>query len=301
MGALQGHLREADASTLARADGGRIGSRPRAGAGVTAHNGSRLPGSYDGRAMNTPFDPSSIALSLAQAWNGQPRVTGADLPITDEAQAYAVQDALATQLGPVGGWKVGAASDTGEPNAAPLPASVVVPAGSTLGLASRSLRLIELEVAVRLRTDLMPGDRLLSRDEVIAAIDVVMPTIEVVDSRLAETRDAPALVKLADLQSHGALIVGAPGGVDLRSLDMRQLRTRLWFNEEIAADVTGAHAAPDIWRLVAWLARHAQARHRPLRAGDVITTGSCTPPVIAAAGARIVGEVTGLGRLELTL
>ena len=80
-----------------------------------------------------------------------------------------------------------------------------------------------------------------------------------------------------------------------------RLRTRLWFDDTLAADVTGAHTAPDLWRLIAWLARHAQARGRPLRAGDLITTGSCTPPVFAAEGARVTGEIDGLGRLELTL
>ncbi len=251
--------------------------------------------------MNTAFDPQAHASALAQAWNGAPRVPAATLPIESDAQAYAVQDALATRLGPVAGWKVGASSDTDEPNAAPLPASVVVPAGATLGLPSRSLRLIELEVAVRLRADLLPGDRMLSRDEVMSAVQDVLPAIEVVDSRLAEGRDAPARVRMADLQSHGALAWGAPSGVAPREVDLRRLRTRLWFDGEVAADVTGAHAAPDIWRLLAWLARHAQARGRPLRAGDVVTTGSCTPPVFAAEGARVVGEISGLGRLEITL
>lgn len=251
--------------------------------------------------MNTAFDPQAHAQALAQAWSGAPRVPAATLPIDSDAQAYAVQDALATRLGPVAGWKVGASSDTDEPNAAPLPASVVVPAGATLRLPSRSLRLIELEVAVRLRVDLLPGERMLSRDEVMDAVQDVMPTIEVVDSRLAEGRDAPARVRLADLQSHGALACGAPSGVAPREVDPRRLRTRLWFDGQIAADVTGAHAAPDLWRLVAWLARHAQARGRPLRAGDVVTTGSCTPPVFAAEGARVTGEISGLGRIEITL
>jgi 2-keto-4-pentenoate hydratase len=252
--------------------------------------------------MNPVFDPQHHAQALAQAWSGAQRVPAARLPIDNDAQAYAVQDALATRLGPVAGWKVGASSDSAEPNAAPLPASVVVPAaGATLHLPARSLRLIELEVAVRLRTDLLPGERMLSRDEVMEAVEAVLPVIEVVDSRLAETREAPAALRLADLQSHGALAYGAPSGVPLREVDMGRLRTRLWFDGELAADVTGAHAAPDIWRLVAWLARHAQARGRPLRAGDVVTTGSCTPPVIAAEGARVTGEITGLGRLEITL
>ncbi len=251
--------------------------------------------------MTTHFTPQAHAQALAGAWNGAPRVSAATLPIADDAQAYAVQEALAGLLGPVAGWKVGASSDTGEPNAAPLPASVVRPAGTRLGLASRSLRLIELEVAVRLRKDLQPGERLLSRDEVMDAVEAVLPVIEVVDSRLAEARDAPAATRLADLQSHGALVYGAPSGVDPRAVDMTRLRTRLWFDGALATDVTGAHAAPDIWRLIAWLARHAQARGRPLRAGDVVTTGSCTPPVIAAQGARVAGEISDLGRLEFQL
>ncbi len=251
--------------------------------------------------MNTPFDPQAAAQALARAWNGEARVSAAGLPVSGEAQGYAIQDALIERLGAVAGWKVGASSDTGEPNAAPLPARGVKPAGSTLGLHPRSLRLIELEVAVRLRADLLPGERQLSRDEVIDAVEAVLPVIEVVDSRLAEGRDAPAAVRLADLQSHGALVYGVPTGVDPRAVDMTRLRTRLWFDDQLAADVSGAHAAPDIWRLIGWLARHAQARGRPLRAGQLVTTGSCTPPVIAAEGARVAGEITGLGRLELVL
>jgi len=251
--------------------------------------------------MNTLFDPHPHAQALAHAWSGSPRVTAADLPIADAAQAYAVQDALATRLGPVAAWKVGASSNSVEPNASPLPAAVVRPAGTTLGLPARSMRLIELEVAVRLRHDLWPGDRLMSQAQVWDAIESVFPAVEVVDSRLTEGREAPAPVRLADLQSHGALVWGTPRDIHPRAIDLTRLRTRLWFDGALATDVTGAHAAPDIWRLIAWLARHAQARGRPLRAGDIVTTGSCTPPVFAAEGARVTGEIDGLGRLELTL
>ena len=251
--------------------------------------------------MNTSFDPQAHAQTLAQAWSGAPRVSAAELPITDSEQAYAVQDALATRLGPVAAWKVGASSNSAQPNASPLPAAVVRPPGTTLGLPARSMRLIELEVAVRLRHDLWPGDRLMSQAQVWEAIESIFPAVEVVDSRLIEGRDAPAPVRLADLQSHGALVWGTPRDIHPRAIDLTRLRTRLWFDGALAADVTGAHTAPDLWRLIAWLACHAQARGRPLRAGDIVTTGACTPPVFAAEGARVTGEIDGLGRLELTL
>jgi len=251
--------------------------------------------------MHTPFDPHPSAQALADAWHEQTRIHADRVTLTQDDQAYAVQDALMTRLGPVAGWKVGASSNTAEPNAAPLPASVMKHAGETLGLAPHAMRLIELEVAVRLRSDLLPGERWLSPAQVMDAVQDVLPVIEVVDSRFVEGRAAPAPARLADLQSHGALVLGAPSPVDLRTLDLTGLRTRLWFDDVLATDVTGAHAAPDIWRLIAWLARHAQARGRPLRAGDIVTTGSCTPPVIASEGARVAGDITGLGRLDLTL
>ncbi len=249
--------------------------------------------------MTHAFDPRPIAETLARAWHGADRLPNDQVPVTDAGQAYAVQNELVARLGPVAGWKVGAAHDQAEPNCAPLPAPVVVAQGTPLAVPARSLRGIELEVAVRLGADLLPGDALLPPEAIAAAIDAVMPAIEIVDTRLAQGRDAPVPAKLADLQSHGALVLGAPLPADLRSIDLRTLRAQLWFDGQRVADTTGGHVAPDVMRLIAWLARHAQARGLPLRAGQVITTGTCTGLLMAPAGARIEGEVAGLGRVAL--
>lgn len=250
--------------------------------------------------MPTPsFDPRAIAGDLARAWHGGDRLALAAVPVADTAQAYLVQDAFIATLGGAAGWKVGATSDTDEPGYAPLPA--VTASGSTLGLHARSLRGIELEVAVRLRHDLLPGDRLLSRSELADAIAAVMPAIEVVDSRLAQGLQAPAPERIADLHSHRALVVGDAAAVDPLDIDTRALRTRLWVNGDLVTDVTGAHPAPDLFRLLAWLARHAQAHGMPLRAGQVVTTGSCTGILFAPKHARVEGEVAGLGRVDLRL
>ena len=249
--------------------------------------------------MNHAFDPRPIADTLARAWHGADRLATSDVPVADMAQAYAVQNELAARLGPVGGWKVGAPNDQSEPNCAPLPAAVVVAQGTPLALPARSLRGIELEVAVRLGADLLPGDALLPPEAIAAAIDAVMPAIEVVDTRLAEGPAAPPPARLADLQSHGALVLGSPMKADLRDIDLRTLRAQLWFDGQRVADTTGGHVAPDVMRLIAWLARHAQARGLPLRAGQVITTGTCTGLQRAPAGARVEGDVAGLGRVAL--
>lgn len=247
---------------------------------------------------HTLFDPSSIADTLARAWSTGARLSDDQVPVADEDQAYAVQAAVAARLGPVGGWKVGARDDAAQPNGAALPASAQAASGARLALPAHSLRGVELEVAVRLRADLRAGA---GRDEVLAAIGEVMPAIEIVDSRMARGREAPAPARLADLQSHGALVLGAPCGIDPGTLDMKRVRAQLWFNGQAQADMTGAHTAPDLWRLIAWLAGQAQAMGVPLRAGQVVTTGTCTGLLLAPASARVVGELEGIGRVEVAL
>ncbi len=246
----------------------------------------------------------ALALRLSDAFVRHGHLPAAEAPVADEAEAYAVQDAWVAQVvaagGSVAGWKVGASTNDSPPNAAPLPDGCVRADGAALGLGPASLRGIELELAVRLGRDLMPGDRIPGADEIAAAIAEVVPAIELVDSRFIEQREAPALARLADLQSHGALVVGAPApGVDPRALDLARLHTRLTIDGKTVVDVTGGHTAPDLWRLLGWLARHAQARGLPLRAGQVITTGSCTGLVIAEPGARVEGELVGMGRVSL--
>ncbi len=252
------------------------------------------------------FDAPLLARRLSQAFAARSHLPAAEIPVSDEAQAYAVQDAWIAQVreagGTVAGWKVGASTNDSPPNAAPLPDVCVRADGARLGLGPASLRGIELELAVRLGRDLMPGDRIPGREEIAAAIADVVPALELVDSRYVEQRQAPADARLADLQSHGALVVGAPArGVDPAMLDLTTLHTRLMIDGQMRVDVTGGHTAPDLWRLLGWLARHAQARGLPLRAGQVITTGSCTGLVIAEPGARIEGELVGIGRVSLVV
>lgn len=257
--------------------------------------------------MNTPaapFDPVVLASRLALAFAHGNRVPAAEVPVASEAQAYAVQNAWVDQLlrsgGAVGGWKVGAPNNETEPNAAPLPVACLHPSGAPLGTPATALRGVELELAVRLKQDLLPGDRLPSREEIAAAIGEVLPVVEILNSRLVETLKSPPTAKLADLGNHGALVLGAPASsVDPLTLDLTQLHTRLSVAGQEVVNVTGGHTAPDLWRLLAWLARHAQARGLPLRAGQVITTGSCTGLVIAEPGSLVEGELTGIGRVSL--
>jgi len=219
-----------------------------------------------------------------------------DHGLPDRTAAYAVQDIVALQLGPVAGWKVGAAAPNAEPIGAPCPAIGVFESPSAFDGPAWRMRGVEVEVGLRLGRDLVGAP---SRSDCIRAVEALLPVVEVVETRLTDWSDSPALAKLADFQSHGALVLGRPSPVDPATLDPGDVRAELAFDGQTVASTRGGNPASDVWRLLAWLAGHAEARGRPLRTGDVITTGSCTGLLFAPPAAKVSAQVVGLGEVVL--
>lgn len=252
--------------------------------------------------MTTTPNPEAAALALHAAWQHGLRVPAVNIQPTDPAGAYAIQDATLRHLGTVGGWKVGARSPEAEPICAPLPLARLLPSGSTLTGPSWQRRGVEVEVAIRLGRDLAVDGPDTPLPVLLACIDAVLPAIEVVETRLSDWQPgAPhsALAQLADLQSHGALILGAPSLVDPASVDLRTAEASLSFNGQSVAHTHGGNPAADLWRLLRWLAWQCTRRGQPWRAGQIITTGSCTGMLFAPEGARVLGHLAGLGPVEL--
>ena len=143
------------------------------------------------------------------------------------------------------------------------------------------------------------GHDVLTPSELVSAFDAAMPAIEVVETRLARWKESPALAQLADLQSHGALVVGAPSRLDVSMVDLREVEAQLRLGNALVTSTKGGNPGRDIWRLLGWLACHCAKRGRPLRAGQVVTTGSCTGMAFANQGDEVHGSITGLGQVHL--
>jgi 2-keto-4-pentenoate hydratase len=217
-----------------------------------------------------------------------------DILPPDRAAAYAMQDATVAALGPIGGWKVGAKSPEAEPVCAPLPASGLLPSGAALNGPEWRLRGIEAEVTLRVARDL-DGGKLPP-----AAFDAVLPAIEVVETRLADFGGSDPLAQLADLQSHGALVLGDASPLPPARLDLREVEAVLRFDGRVVAQTRGGNPTADIWRLLEWLAAHCAARGLPLRAGQVVTTGSLTGMLFAAEDAQVEATLAGIGTVRLS-
>lgn len=223
----------------------------------------------------------------------------------DAAAAYAAQAAVAQALGWfVGGaprhWKSGGPSRTALQTHAPLPPAGVWASPARAGAWPLRLRGIEAELALRLGRDV---DAALAATLDVAAatalVDAVCVSIEIVESRWVEGLDAPPLAKLADLQSHGALVLGP--WVPFVPCDWSRQACRVTIGSAAPLEFTGTHSMGDpAWVLPAWL-RHATAGGAAVAAGTVVTTGTWCGLLTAAAGDRVQVAFPGIGEAEVRL
>ena len=212
-------------------------------------------------------------------------------------EAYRVQDRVAEQLGWFSGtrattWKVGAAQRDATPSATPLPPDGVVPSPAQFDAARFHGIGIEAEVAFRFSAEPPASER---HEDVLRAVGELVVTIEVVDARLADAAAAPPLLKLADAQMHGALVVGS--GVPYRGeVDWSTLHVRVRRNGATIHDARGGHALVDPGELLPWFVRHVAERSGGVRAGDLVTAGTWVGILPARGGDSIEVEFDGIGR-----
>jgi 2-keto-4-pentenoate hydratase len=217
-------------------------------------------------------------------------------------EAYAVQDAVIEELGPIGGWKVGARGPEALPNCAPLARQLILSQGEAVPAQWLRLRGVEAEIGFKLGADLPPRDKPYEIADVAAHIESVHPTLEIVESRFINFRVVEAMSVLADSNSNGALIVGPAVAAPPKKADRyTHLNVALRFDGVDKVRAMGGNPAVDLLRLLAWLANHAAARCGGLKRGEIVTTGSHTGMEFAPAGTRVEADFVGMGGVAVRL
>lgn len=216
----------------------------------------------------------------------------------NDADAYAIQDAVARRLGPVGGWKVGAATPTSEPFRAPIQADVIFENTRRVPASLFHVIGVEAELAYRFGRDLPPRGTPYAREEVLSAIDTLHPVIELVDTRFARRDAADPLTHRADHQNNGGLVVGA-GVRDWRGIDPLRQPVRLTIDGALRHEGVGGNTAGDNIRLLIWMANDGARGQGGLKAGQIVTTGSCSGLIFVEPGARLRAEFAGVGDVEV--
>ena len=149
----------------------------------------------------------------------------------------------------------------------------------------------EAEIAFILKDDLIgPG---VSDADVLAATEAVCACFEIVDSRI-ENWNIQIIDTVADNASCGIFVLGDER-VDPRSLDLPGLKCQVFKNGVLISEGLGSAVQGSPLTAVAWLANTLGVYGVPLRAGEIILSGSLVPLEPAVAGDMFETRIDGLG------
>jgi 2-keto-4-pentenoate hydratase len=250
-------------------------------------------------------------LSTAQE-TGVPCAPVRDLIGTDDLPAaYAVQRGLVRERLALGasvvGRKIGATSEAvqnqlgvRQPDFGYLLSDMDVSHGAVEGGGPISMRTlvqprVEAEVAFRLGRDLDLPEEEITLGAVRAAVEVALPALEIVDSRIADWAIG-FTDTVADNASSGLFVVGTDAR-PLAEVEPVEVEMSLRINGEVRSAGNGAACLGDPLEALRWLAVQAARFGDPLRAGHLVLSGALGPFVPFGPGDRVEASISGFAPL----
>lgn len=234
-----------------------------------------------------------LATQFGRRTSAAPAVAG---PSTRD-ETYRVHDLLIAALGQPCGWKVGRAKAGAEPYCAPLPASRRLDDGATYRAPGGVARL-EAELGLRLGRDVPAASGPLDHEACLALIDAVVPSIEIVESRLVAPAAQEPEWKLADLQGNGGVVFGP--AMPWRGQALDQVPLAIGFAGERRAS-TAAHPFGDPLGLFCWTVNAVTGRGIAMARGEVVITGSFCGIVEVPAGTRFTATFPQHGEVSINV
>lgn len=236
-----------------------------------------------------------------------------DMQPKTRADGYAAQAFLEQRsTAPLFGWKIAATSLAGQahigvdgPLAGRILRERVQAPGGTLPLAGNEMKVAEPEFAFRMAKDLPPRPADYTVDEVMAAVDTLHPAIEIPDSRFESFATAGEAQLLADNACAHQFVLGDPATADWRSLDLVAFAPKASVSRQghpvLERTGLGANVLGDPRLALTWLANELSRQGIPLKAGQVVTTGTCMVPLPIDAGDEIAVDFGVLGALKISI
>lgn len=259
-----------------------------------------------------PSAAADAAELLAQARRSGQNIDGLPSHLQPQSleDAYQIQDALiplieALSNGHRLGYKAGATTEAAQkgfgldnPFQGVLISSYMLNSGDTIPAAACKARLLEPEFAFRMAEDLPPAAAPYDPMGVRAAVGSVIIAIEVVDFRYTGGMGAGGLQVIADNSAAGFWIAGAEF-TDLDAIDFDDWPVNLLINGEVVAEGNSANVMGNPFNSLTWLANNLCLNGGGLKAGDIITAGSCTAPTPAQAGDEAIADFGSLGQVSV--
>lgn len=206
------------------------------------------------------------------------------------------------------GWKIAATSADGQrhigvdgPMAGRLLAERAHDDGAAVPFGANRMAVAEAEFAFRMARDLPPRSDPYEADEVLAAVASLHPAIELPDSRFADFATAGGPQLIADNACAHEFVLGPAAPDDWRAIDLAKHAVTGTVVGKLERDGIGANVLGDPRAALAWLANELSGLGLTLKAGQVVTTGTCLTPMPIAAGDAVAADFGLLGKVASRL
>jgi 2-keto-4-pentenoate hydratase len=255
----------------------------------------------------TPID--AIAARLRAAYDDYEPIAPVrgELPPGDVEAAYAVQQANTEfwlgQGRRIVGRKIGLTSEAvqrqlgvDQPDFGALFDDMLIADGGLVPLRAVLQPRAEAEVALVLRDDVEDPD--VTFEQFAAAVDQVLPAIEVVGSRIAGW-DISIVDTVADNASSGMFVLGSTP-VDPTTVDLAAASMTMTLDGDVVSTGSGAACLGHPFNAGLWLARRMIAEGTPLHAGDIVMSGALGPMQDLPPGSTAMATIDGLGTVSVS-
>jgi 2-keto-4-pentenoate hydratase len=224
----------------------------------------------------------------------------------DRAEGYAIQAAMQGYAN-LFGWKIAATSEARQKHinvAGPLAGRIfaqrVIADGGTASMAGNEMRVGEPEFAFRMARSLPPRSVPYSVDDVLSAVDTLHPAIELPDSRFADFVKAGEAQLIADNACAHLFVLGEPTAADWRAVDLVEQKPVVTLRGQRFVGY-GGNVLGDPRVALTWLANELRTLGVTLKAGEVVTTGTCHAPLPIQSGDLFEADFGAFGKVSVAL
>ena len=251
---------------------------------------------------------TAAAKTLNDHWRAGTKLESLDASIRpqDRLDGYAVQAALAKHSnGKLFGWKIAATSEAGQkhinvsgPLAGRILAETIIADGGAASMKGNKMCVGEAEFAFRFARDLPPRANPYTLQEVLDAVGTLHPAIEIPDLRFTDFVGVGEAQLIADNACAHRFVLGEATNADWRARDLIEERPVIMLRGERHAG-HGKNVLGDPRVALAWCVNELRALGITLRAGEVVTTGTCCTPLPIQAGDLFAADFGALGKVSV--
>ncbi len=203
------------------------------------------------------------------------------------------------------GWKVGAANEGAQkafgidsPFYGPMAEGSVLESGASLKK-TPCVGAVEPEYAFKMARDFPAEGEAVNPDSIKGAVESVHLAIEVIGRCMGDASFANGIGVTMDFGGNAAFVVG-PAVENWHDVDLVSTRVEGLADGAVIQTGSGAAVMGDPLTSLVWMAKTLAADGDRLKAGEWVSTGTCTPPVPAVAGQTVEARFDGLGSVSVT-